>query len=587
MKKYYQYIEKFIFPLILLIYPLRHIRFGVEWWDTGYNYGNFLFMDQMDPMWMFSTYLGTALGNLMTKLPFGNYMIGLNVYTGLLVSILALICYYFFIKMVKIPPVFAFLGQWMAISLCWCPTALLYNYLTYLFMGLAVICLYIALDREKKCFFVLAGICLAINVFVRFPNLAEMGFILAVWAYGFLQKRKIKEVVQQTLYCILGYVAGLLAGLIYISLRYGLKEYISALLRLFSMPQEASDYTIYSMLLGQIENYQYNFRWILYFLFFTILGIIGFLILSKKFLWIKKIGYVCCVWLSFYYLMMRNMFNLDYTTKMSVFQWAIFILSATLFMGIVQIFRKNVDNREKLIWGLCILIILITPLGSNNHLYSSVNNLFFVAPFTFYMLYLGLKSMKETIEIKGIKIHSFPIKAMIICISIMLMIQGTLFGFIYVFQESNGGENLNTKIENNDILRGMYTDEERAKVLTGLSTYVKKEGLRGKEVILYGYIPSLSYYLEMPFAITSWPDLRSYNYEVMEQDLNVILEEAGTKEGEYPIILLEKKYGDFLVDSENETIKEDAKFALLMSFIEQGEYEIDYENEKFVLLRVF
>ena len=75
--------KHYLFSLILFLYPLRHIRYGVEWTDTGYNYGNFLFMDNMDPMWVFSTYLGTALGNLFTKLPFGNYMMGLNFYTGL------------------------------------------------------------------------------------------------------------------------------------------------------------------------------------------------------------------------------------------------------------------------------------------------------------------------------------------------------------------------------------------------------------------------------------------------------------------------------------------------------------------------
>ena len=37
-----------LFPVILLFYPLKHIRVGAEWWDTGYNYGKFVYMDHMD-----------------------------------------------------------------------------------------------------------------------------------------------------------------------------------------------------------------------------------------------------------------------------------------------------------------------------------------------------------------------------------------------------------------------------------------------------------------------------------------------------------------------------------------------------------
>ena len=84
-----------LYPLILLLYPLRHIRVGAEWWDTGYNYGNFTYMDHMDPMWLLSTYLGNAAGHLLTLLPGGGTMLGMNIYTGLFVSFLALGGYFF------------------------------------------------------------------------------------------------------------------------------------------------------------------------------------------------------------------------------------------------------------------------------------------------------------------------------------------------------------------------------------------------------------------------------------------------------------------------------------------------------------
>lgn len=581
---------RILFPVILILYPLRHIHVGVEWWDTGYNYGNFVYMDNMDPMWVFSTYLGHALGNLFTHLPFGDYMMGLNFYTGLLVSLLAMAGYLFFTRKIKLPAWIVFLGEFVAVSLCWCPTALLYNYLTYVLMAGGVMALFLGLYEEKNRYLVLSGVCLGVNVFVRFPNLAEMALILAVWAYGIIKRRKPMYVTFQTLWCILGYVLGMGVCLGYLAVHYGLDEYVAAIVRLLGMPSEASDYTIYSMVIYQLQNYRQNLRWLGYLAFFVLLGIIVFRFWPKKWKKLGQAGYTGCIFVGFYYLMQKNMFNMKYSTKLSVFQWAVFLLSATIIAGAVTIFRRKAEDKDKLMAGLGILVILITPLGSNNHLYSSINNLFLVAPFTLYLLYRFLCwlpaecSMTQWKVLKGKKIFDkwklsmFPVKAMILSMLCMLFIQSLGFGIGYVFSESDGGENLHTKIENNDILKGMYTSPDRAKVLEELSGYVAEQGLKGHEVILYGEIPALSYYLEMPFAITAWPDLRSYNYAVMESDLAALSDRIEAGE-EHPAILLE-------AGCLNPEKAEDRKFDLLMNWAEQYDYEITFENEKFVMLQV-
>lgn len=564
-----------LFPVILLLYPLRHILVGAEWWDTGYNYGNFVYMDRMDPMWVFSTYLGNALGHIFTKLPFGNYMVGLNVYTGLLVSLLALAGYFFFVKKVKLPSWIAFAGEVLAVSLCWCPTALLYNYLTYVLMGAGVMLLYCGLTEEKGRYFAAAGVCLGVNVFVRFPNLAEMALIAGVWAYGLIRKRKLRQIAAQTGWCVLGYAAGLLVCLGYLSLRYGLEEYVSAIMRLLSMPSEASDYTVYSMVVYQLRNYWQNLIWLGYLAVFVLLGILGFGVLPGRFVRIKKTGYVICVFAGFYYLMMQDMFNMKYSTKLSVFQWSVFLLTATLLIGAVTIFRRGAEDQDRLMLGLGILVILITPLGSNNHLYSSINNLFFVAPFTLWMLFRLIKWLPAEAAAGRWRIALFPVKAMILCMLFMLGVQSLGFGFGYVFSESDGGENLHTKIENNQVLKGMRTSPDRAGILEEISAYVSENGLTGKEIILYGQIPSMSYYLQMPFAITSWPDLPSYGYSVMEEDLNEISAQIAEGTREAPVILLEAG----VIGSE------DRKLRLLMDWAGQYSYQITFENEKFILLR--
>ena len=589
MEKVKHICSRILFPVILLLYPLRHICYGVEWWDTGYNYGNFMYMDKMDPMWVFSTYLGNALGNLFTRLPFGNGMMGLNFYTGLTVSVLALGGYYFFTHKIKLPAGLTFLGEFLAISLCWCPTALLYNYLTYILMAAGVMALYVGLSEEKNRYLILAGICLGINVFVRFPNLAQMAFILGVWAYGVICRRKWQAVVKQTLWCILGYVAGIGVCLIYLAVGYGLDAYVAAIVRLLGMPAEASDYTIVSMVISQLQNYWQNLYWLSYLALFTLLGLMVYAVWPRKLRLVAQVGYIGCVFAGFYFLMMRDMFNVTYTTKLSVFQWAVFLLTATIAGGVVTIFRKDAREKDKLIAGLGILVILITPLGSNNHLYSSINNLFLVAPFTLYQICGFLRRMPEQISmerikrcphfLRGIGIPLFPVKAMILSMLFMLVVQSTCFGWVYVFQESGGGENLHTNIENSDILKGMYTSPDRAQVLNELFAYVEEQELKGQEIILYGGIPALSYYLEMPFAITAWPDLKSYHYAVLEGDLELLSAQIAQGEKDAPVILLEAGCLDL------EKAK-DPKFDLLMDWAGQYPYEITFENEKFVMLQM-
>lgn len=617
----YGRMAKFLFPLILLIYPLRHILFGVEWWDTGYNYANFVFMDNVDPMWLFSTYLGNALGNLFTKLPFGDTMLGLNVYTSLVVSTLALMGYAFFTWKNRVPYWIAFLGELLALSLCWCPAALLYNYLTYLMLGAAAIFLYFALLKERWWMFAAAGAILGINLFVRFSNLAEISLIVGVWAFAVIKKRKLGKVLAQTMWCVLGYLAGIGLGLGYMAVRYGLDTYVTAIMRLLTMPSEADDYSIYSMIYGQVIFYKQNLLWLLYLVLVVVLGMILFAAIpplcsrlagssrpgetrgagrsvSRG---ILKVLYVSGIVLCFYYLYKKGMYNFDYTTTRSMFEWAVFLLIATLTAGVLTIFRKNASDEDKLQAGLSMLLILVTPLGSNNHLFSSINNMFLVAPFTIWLIYKFVKGLPADVKLgKGEKapvLCTFPIKAMIIAAAAMLFVQAAACGAIYVFTESKGGKNLNTKLENNDILRGMYTSLDRAKVIDEISAFVKDNGLEGASVILYGQIPAMSYYLDMPFAITAWPDLRSYNYGVMEQDLNHLSAMIQDKGREIPVILLEVTYGAYLSggrealeklgveDSEKDKIEQDKKFALLIEWMEKYPYKTVFENEKFVLLQ--
>ena len=126
--------------------------------------------------------------------------------------------------------------------------------------------------------------------------------------------------------------------------------------------------------------------------------------------------------------------------------------------------------------------------------------------------------------------------------------------------------------------------------MTELSAYVNENDLKGQEVILYGYIPSLSYYLQMPSAFNPWSDLDSYSYEAMAEDMEAL-------EGKTPVIILENKCVEYLTggrealealqvgEKEIQRLLSDRKINLLAEFMQNNNYELTFRNEKFAVYR--
>ena len=599
-------IQKFLFPAILLLYPLRHINWGLDLWDTGYNYANFQFMgtDHMDPMWLFSTYLATAVGSLLMKLPFADTLMGMNLYTSFTVSVLALWGYWFCTKKVGIPAGLVFLGEILAVSLCWCPTALLYNYLTYiLFLG-GCICLYLGLKDDRNGMLVVAGICLGTNIFVRFSNLPEAAMILAVWAYGIICRRKVRKVAAQTGWCMLGYFGAVGAALSYLGIRYGLDVYVESIMRLFGMTENASDYTAVEMVMKMVNGYLDLVYWIVRISVFVVAGLVLFALLPGMWIRLKKAGSILLTGAALVWLYLREFCGIQFYDYNAMLRPGILFMILAMVIGVIVIFHPKMPREDKLLSGIVILIILLTSIGSNNGLFPSLNNLFLAGPFVFWMVWRFLRTpatlfrmvpaaffrkkvgtlQEAAVPVRGAKrqwrleISSFPLKAAALMILSMMLVQGIGFGAGFVFVEGDGATDVEVQVENNPVLQGIYMSPERAQWMSEITEYVEDAGLEGREVLLYGKIPSLAYYLNMPPAFNCWIDLSTYSLAAMEEDMAEL--EAEIEAGsQMPVVILEQKYSDY-----EEMAKEDSKMSLIVSFMEKYEYRKTFRNEKFLVL---
>ena len=112
-KKKTSFLIELIFLGLLVIYPMRHVNLGVDLMDGGYNYANFIFDGQeyMGSMWFFATWSANIFGSFLTKLPGGSTMLGMNIYTTLLISMMAVGAYLFCTRKMGLSKVLTFVGE--------------------------------------------------------------------------------------------------------------------------------------------------------------------------------------------------------------------------------------------------------------------------------------------------------------------------------------------------------------------------------------------------------------------------------------------------------------------------------------------
>ncbi|MDO4284868.1 MAG: hypothetical protein Q4C60_05980 [Eubacteriales bacterium] len=624
MKKCQRPLERSVFPALLFLWSFVSINQGVNVADTTYSLGNYRFIDSVGSMWLFATYLSNQIGALLMRVPMGRALMGMNFLTALFVAVMALLVYGLLRRFM--PGWMIFIGEWIAIALCWCPTVILYNYLTYFFLTLACLFLFLAETAvpRRRIYFVLAGICLGVNVLVRFSNLPECLLILAVWFYAYLTKERAAEVWKDTGACLGGYVAGLGVPMLVILLRYGAASYAEMIGSLFGMTSQASDYTLWGMLTSTASAYAHSFRWVSIMVACVVMGFFFFRIsLSgalkgtvfssgksgpersgsgispRRLLLLKRLVYLAGIVLLVRFFYGRGMFTVNYQDYWSMFEWGmVFVILAILLSlcGMTGAFGGSVD--ERFLSALVLLLILITPIGSNNYTFPLLNNLFFIAPFT---LWMGRRYWQQT---RRRRAH-FAWHSMALAVLVMLLVQGSLFHLQFAFGDGTDGTRRTAQVEGNAFLEGMKTTPENAETLTGLSAAVREYGLSGQSLLTFGNAPGLHVILDLPPALSNmWPDLDSYPYGEMEAELAALEED-----GETPVIILHREDGlapleEALADRQenaatdsmqtdsvpepDETGDEsltalERKSALLASFMTRHGYGLVYENESYLL----
>lgn len=578
-------LERFFFPLILILFPLVKASYGIDLTDTGYSLGNYRFFGTEGGVWTLLTFLSGGMGNFLMKLPMGNTMLGMKIYTGLLVSLTALTGYRFF--RTKMPAWLAFAGEVAAIGLCWCPTVILYNYLTYFLFLLGCVFLFRGLAGCRNGCLVLAGICLGLNAFSRFPgNVLEAALILALWYYGALKGKKTQKILIETGLCAAGYAAAFAVAAVTASVWHGGNVFSEMIQGVLGMAGSASDYTFGEMLYAILDAYGHGLRWMLYMLLCILPGIPFLVLFPGKLEKARKIVYCLCIPLLFLALEKWGMFHFRYYQKEAALQWGAVFLLLGIGALLWLLFTRQMDDEWRLIGAIALIVILITPLGSNNHIWPALNNLFFAAPVVFWILYRFIRWGRKCLDATG-KVPLFPAKAMFAGMLLMFFVQAAGVGFGYVFLDGETGEDRSYKVEGNSVLAGMHTTAQNGENLEEISAFMteNKDRYEEKKLLLYGNIPGLCYYLDKPSAVyTSWADLDTNPLGRLEEELKTLT-------GRPLVIITPQLAAYFSGDrkameywgTDIEGCKGDQKLSAILQFMREQDYRQVFANEAFAI----
>lgn len=581
-----------LFPLLLLLFPLLKINQGVDLTDTPYSLGNYRFFAQTEGVWVMSTFLSNVAGFLLTKLPMGGTLLGMKLYTSLFVSFTALFAYRFF--KTKMPSWVAFAGEMAAIGFCWCPTGILYNYMTYLFFLVGAVLLFRGLAGNRPVCLFLAGICLGLNVSVRVPNVLEAALIFAVWYYGIRKRKTFEALLKETGLCVGGFLSAQALMFAVMSALYGIGAYGEMIAGLFGMAGSASDYTPGEMLLSILSAYAKGLQWMLYPLLCILPGIPFLVIWKGKWEKARRIVYCACIVLLFAVLYKWGMYNFRYYQKEAGLQWGVVFLLISMGVSVWMLVTRMLDDEWKLIGCISLIILLITPLGSNNYVWPVLNNLFFIAPVTFWMVYRFARWGRDYLDSTG-RVPLFPVKAMISAMVLAFLIQSLGLGVCYVFKDGENGEKRSMKVMDNRVLQGMYTTPANGETLDELSDYMTENEAEyeEKELILYGNIPGLSYYLDKAPAIyTSWVDLDTNSLELLCENLQDISKELCENQAKRPLVILTSGLAAYLSEDadgaarfgvDTDFCSRDEKLSAIGRFIKENNYEQVFVNEAYAV----
>jgi hypothetical protein len=401
-----------------------------------------------------------------------------------------------------------------------------YYELTALFYIASSLLLFYGLTKNRKLLVMLAGIVLGANTFIRFPNLLGISLISAIWLHAWCCRCSWQNTIARSLDFLCGFIFGLALVWGLIVLHGHQSIYYQGFRELFGIALHANSHHSGSGLLKR-----FIFDHIRAFTQAITMGVTGVWFAN----WVikqKALTALALILISALVLFYIN-------NSHSYSQWNITGLCYIVLLIIVFLEAKK-NPHLALVAFIAGIVLVLSPLGTNNGIYNSAYGMWLALPLTLTWLwrisglsfFFSYKVKSNSFEPSGnfsIKAPGFHVYVIIIVIALLLQ---SLSGILrHTFRDSNNRFAMTHSIAH-PLLRGTYTTEERARVvselLEALSHFVKP----GDELLAHDGIPTL-YFLTRthPWLGIAWADIEG------AETIKELIQQKEQTSAEWPCIV--------------------------------------------------
>lgn len=564
----------------IFLYPLLFIWQGLDFTDMGFMLTNFqqIFNDPASIESSFRIWLTNIIGGIWVYF-FGDSLgvFGYRV-AGVLLAWLTLLVVYVILK-----PYFTEKLLLLGLLLALIFTnrfgfGLNYNTLTGFFYVLAAYFLHKGVLSRKLSLIFFSGLVIGANIFVRLPNISGLTFILVLLYNERLQRNGYRALKEKLGVFLLGFLAAISISVIVMYFLGHLESYFLAFKGTFSMLGDEKSH--HSGVKLNTIFLEHNRR-VLIMLGITTLSIfvLGVIIKSVKKITKSRVEIIIIPLfiiglILFYYEELQVWFKILVAVLGIIYLFLVLNLSGYSLNYLNFKYKAIKENEFKVLSFIALLVLFLTPLGSN----LGINN-------SLYGMYLGLPIAIGTFF--SIKEFSFPwggvtkkelhiLRVFLVLVLIGVMLKATYF---FTYRETKYREELIYQVRH-EKLRGVYTTKERAHVVQELVDALSNYAREDDYLLAYEQIPMIYFLTKTrPYLYGSWPMLYA-----PERFANM-LKKAQSEKNELPVIVRAKGSTEHSLWPRTKKLSLEPKFveirAIMTVFIAKNDYKLAWENSFF------
>ncbi len=353
-----------------------------------------------------------------------------------------------------------------------------YNNLTALFYILTVYTLYRGLTTPSLFFIGLSGFFVGFNVFVRFPNLLGIFFVLIIIIWGWSNRYKLVDILRQSGSFFLGVSLAIILTLFFISLFEHMEYYLDGLVHIFLVATDVESHHSSGKL----------FKLLIKDHFMALISGLFTLFVSYH---MASLLQPMTRTVQVLILLILSIMSIPILNYSNSWKW---IFTGTMYIVLFLGAGHGLKN-DKPLMLLCLLavsILFLVPMGSNNGMYNALYGSWLALPLVVILFIHTLNANNKNYSSKYFKVSLAPLPLMIVLMSSVILFF-SMGKFSYTQRDHPNRFLLTHSIAGSPLLNGVYTTKIRSRVVGELLNELNHRVKAGDFLLTYNEIPLLHY----------------------------------------------------------------------------------------------